>query len=186
MLGIYPVGNLVKLNTGEVAIVLQVHAPDRIGESARVFAADGGVWSCRGDINLWDTEQDTRDDRGLRSWRRVNPAITGSTHCVHLIVSIPPCAPEVASYQCCSVAFRSQFDSRCLERVFMPGFDKVVPGTAMPLRCLPWFAINGSGSCRQRSLCCDRRLRRTLRSAQSCRRHVAGGELKSRDFRTTR
>ena len=43
LLGIYPPGNLVKLNTGEVAVVLQVHAPDPYRPRVRVlFDANGG------------------------------------------------------------------------------------------------------------------------------------------------
>ena len=42
LLGIYPPGNLVKLSTGEVAVVLHVHAPDPHRPRVRVlFAADG-------------------------------------------------------------------------------------------------------------------------------------------------
>ena len=44
LLGIYPVGNLVKLDSGEIAIVLQVHAPDPYRPKVRVlFAADGAT-----------------------------------------------------------------------------------------------------------------------------------------------
>lgn len=42
LLGIYPPGNLVKLSTGEVAVVVQVHAPDPHRPRVRViFGADG-------------------------------------------------------------------------------------------------------------------------------------------------
>ena len=42
LLGIYPPGNLVRLSTGEVAVVLRVHAPDPHRPRVRVlFAADG-------------------------------------------------------------------------------------------------------------------------------------------------
>ena len=57
LLGIYPVGNLVKLNTDEVAIVLQVHAPDPYKPKVRVlFAADGNRLELPRDVNLWETE----------------------------------------------------------------------------------------------------------------------------------
>jgi putative nucleotidyltransferase with HDIG domain len=62
LLGIYPVGNLVRLNTGEVAIVLQVHAPDPYRPKVRVlFAGDGERLELTRDVNLWETEQDARD-----------------------------------------------------------------------------------------------------------------------------
>ena len=78
LLGVYPVGNLVKLNTGEVAIVLQVHAPDPYRPKVRVlFAADGGRYELPRDINLWETEQDARDDRASSVIAPLNPADYG-------------------------------------------------------------------------------------------------------------
>jgi hypothetical protein len=78
LLGIYPVGNLVKLNTGEVAIVLQVHAPDPYRPKVRVlFAADGGRLELPRDINLWETEQDGREDRASSVIAPLNPADYG-------------------------------------------------------------------------------------------------------------
>lgn len=53
LLGIYPPGNLVKLNTGEIAVVVQVHAPDPHRPRVRVvIGADG-------------TKLDTPQDRSL-------------------------------------------------------------------------------------------------------------------------
>ncbi|MSO55655.1 MAG: HD-GYP domain-containing protein [Acidobacteria bacterium] len=61
LLGIYPVGNLVKLDTDEVAIVLQVHAPDPYRPKVRVlFAADGARLEIPRDINLWEAESTER------------------------------------------------------------------------------------------------------------------------------
>ena len=78
LLGIYPVGNLVKLDTGEVAIVLQVHAPDPYRPKVRVlFAADGGRLELPRDINLWETEQDARDDRATSVIAPLDPADYG-------------------------------------------------------------------------------------------------------------
>jgi putative nucleotidyltransferase with HDIG domain len=78
LLGIYPVGNLVKLNTGEVAIVLQVHAPDPYRPKVRVlFASDGARLELPRDINLWDTEQEARDDRASSVIAPLNPADYG-------------------------------------------------------------------------------------------------------------
>ena len=55
LLGIYPAGNLVKLSTGEVAVVLQVHAPDPYRPRVRiVFAADGTRLEVPQDRNLFD------------------------------------------------------------------------------------------------------------------------------------
>ena len=57
LLGIYPVGNLVKLDTDEIAIVLQVHAPDPFKPKVRVlFGADGNRLELPRDVNLWESE----------------------------------------------------------------------------------------------------------------------------------
>ena len=60
LVGIYPVGNLVRLNTGEVAVVLKVHAPDPHRPQVRVlFDREGKRLSLPYDLNLWEgTEAD--------------------------------------------------------------------------------------------------------------------------------
>jgi putative nucleotidyltransferase with HDIG domain len=73
LLGIYPVGNLVRLDTEEVAIVLQVHAPDPYRPKVRVlFAADGTRLEIPRDINLWETE--TSQGRGSSVIAPLDPA----------------------------------------------------------------------------------------------------------------
>jgi len=57
LLGIYPVGNLVRLNTNEVAVVLRVHAPDPYRPKVRIlFAADGSRLELPLDVNLWEAD----------------------------------------------------------------------------------------------------------------------------------
>jgi putative nucleotidyltransferase with HDIG domain len=59
LLGIYPVGNFVRLNTGEVAVVRQVHAPDPYRPQVRVvYDKDGGRIENPFDLNLWDAQQE--------------------------------------------------------------------------------------------------------------------------------
>ena len=59
LLGIYPPGNLVKLSTGEVAVVLHVHAPDPHRPRVRVlFAADGARLDLPFERNLWEPQRD--------------------------------------------------------------------------------------------------------------------------------
>lgn len=78
LLGIYPVGNLVKLNTGEIAVVLQVHAPDPYRPKVRVlFATDGGRLELPQDINLWESAQAGRDDLATSVIAPLNPAEYG-------------------------------------------------------------------------------------------------------------
>jgi HD-GYP domain-containing protein (c-di-GMP phosphodiesterase class II) len=56
LLGIYPAGNLVKLSTGEVAVVLQAHAPDPRRPRVRViFDRDGARLETPYDRNLFET-----------------------------------------------------------------------------------------------------------------------------------
>ena len=55
LLGIYPPGNLVKLSTGEIAVVLQVHAPDPYRPRVRVlFRADGSAMDSPQERNLFE------------------------------------------------------------------------------------------------------------------------------------
>jgi putative nucleotidyltransferase with HDIG domain len=59
LLGIYPPGNLVKLSTGEVAVVLRVHAPDPHRPRVRVlFAKDGARLELPFERNLWELQRD--------------------------------------------------------------------------------------------------------------------------------
>ena len=56
LLGIYPPGNLVKLSSGEIAIVTKVHAPDPFRPRVRVlFGRDGTRLDAPIDRNLWET-----------------------------------------------------------------------------------------------------------------------------------
>jgi putative nucleotidyltransferase with HDIG domain len=55
LLGIYPPGNLVRLTTGEVAVVARVHAPDPYRPRVRVlFSASGARLDLPYDKNLWE------------------------------------------------------------------------------------------------------------------------------------
>jgi putative nucleotidyltransferase with HDIG domain len=58
LIGIYPVGNLVRLNTGEVAVVLKIYAPDPHRPQVRVlFDRDGKRLSLAYDLNLWEATE---------------------------------------------------------------------------------------------------------------------------------
>jgi putative nucleotidyltransferase with HDIG domain len=55
LIGIYPVGNLVRLNTGEIAVVLKVNAPDPYRPQVRVlFDREGKRLALAQDLNLWE------------------------------------------------------------------------------------------------------------------------------------
>jgi putative nucleotidyltransferase with HDIG domain len=59
LIGIYPAGNLVRLNTGEVAVVLKVYAPDPHRPYVRVlYGRDGKRLELPFDLNLWETGKD--------------------------------------------------------------------------------------------------------------------------------
>ena len=59
LLGIYPPGNLVRLSTGEIAVVVQVHAPDPHRPRVRVIiGADGARLDTPQDRNLFATTGD--------------------------------------------------------------------------------------------------------------------------------
>jgi putative nucleotidyltransferase with HDIG domain len=55
LIGIYPVGNLVRLNTGEVAVVLKINAADPYRPQVRVlFDREGNRLPLAYDVNLWE------------------------------------------------------------------------------------------------------------------------------------
>ncbi len=59
LVGIYPAGNLVRLNTGEIAIVLKVYAPDPYRPNVRVlFNRQGARLEIPYELNLWEATED--------------------------------------------------------------------------------------------------------------------------------
>jgi HD-GYP domain-containing protein (c-di-GMP phosphodiesterase class II) len=57
LIGIYPVGNLVRLSTGEIAVVVKVNAADPQRPQVRVlFDREGKRLALSYDLNLWDPE----------------------------------------------------------------------------------------------------------------------------------
>jgi len=55
LVGIYPAGNLVRLNTGEIAVVMKTYAPDPFRPRVKVLvAADGRSLPRPYEINLWE------------------------------------------------------------------------------------------------------------------------------------
>jgi putative nucleotidyltransferase with HDIG domain len=59
LVGIYPAGNLVRLNTGEIAVVLKVHAPDPYRPRVRVlFDRQGQRLDLAYELSLWDALDD--------------------------------------------------------------------------------------------------------------------------------
>jgi putative nucleotidyltransferase with HDIG domain len=59
LLGIYPPGNLVRLSTGEVAVVTRVHAPDPYRPRVRIlFDRSGARLDLPTDRNLWEPGRD--------------------------------------------------------------------------------------------------------------------------------
>ncbi len=58
LVGIYPAGNLVRLNTGEIAVVKKVYAPDPHRPQVRViFGRDGKRLDVAHEVNLWETPE---------------------------------------------------------------------------------------------------------------------------------
>ena len=72
LIGIYPVGNMVRLNTGEVAVVLKIYAPDPHRPQVRVlFDREGKRLSLTYDLSLWD---ETEPDRATSIVAPLDPA----------------------------------------------------------------------------------------------------------------
>jgi putative nucleotidyltransferase with HDIG domain len=58
LVGIYPAGNLVRLNTGEIAVVMKPYAPDPYRPRVRVIlAADKTTLERPYEINLWQSQE---------------------------------------------------------------------------------------------------------------------------------
>jgi len=75
LLGIYPAGNLVKLSSGEVAVVTQAHAPDPHRPRVRVIIDKHGTrLDLPYDRNLWDARPGEQPDSVLSP---VEPAAYG-------------------------------------------------------------------------------------------------------------
>jgi putative nucleotidyltransferase with HDIG domain len=56
LVGIYPAGNLVRLDTGEIAVVVRTYAPDPYRPTVRVIISKSGVKLERPiDLNLWES-----------------------------------------------------------------------------------------------------------------------------------
>ncbi len=61
LIGIYPAGNLVRLDTGEVAVVLKVHAPDPYRPQVRVIIdSTGKRLDVTYDVSLWESAGEGR------------------------------------------------------------------------------------------------------------------------------
>jgi putative nucleotidyltransferase with HDIG domain len=66
LLGIYPPGNLVKLSSGEIAVVTQVHAPDPHRPRVRIIIDKNGTrLDLPYDRNLWEAPQGQAPDSVL-------------------------------------------------------------------------------------------------------------------------
>ena len=81
LVGIYPAGNLVRLDTGEIAVVLKAYAPDPFRPQVRILiGADGLPLATPQDLNLWETQEDAA--RSIQA--PVDPAAYGIDPLIHL------------------------------------------------------------------------------------------------------
>jgi HD-GYP domain-containing protein (c-di-GMP phosphodiesterase class II) len=59
LVGIYPAGNLVRLDTGEIAVVVRTYAPDPYRPRVRVVMRSDGLKLERPyDLNLWEATEE--------------------------------------------------------------------------------------------------------------------------------
>jgi len=66
LLGIYPAGNLVRLDTGEIAVVVSPHAPDPRRPRVRVVMNDAGRrLDLPFDLNLWEQDNGSTQSRAI-------------------------------------------------------------------------------------------------------------------------
>ena len=85
LLGIYPAGNLVKLNSGEIAVVTQPHAPDPYRPRVKVLVnRDGARLDLPYERNLWESPHEGAPPDSIVS--PVDPAEVGIDPLNHLEV----------------------------------------------------------------------------------------------------
>jgi hypothetical protein len=76
LMGIYPPGNLVKLDSGEFAVVLKVYAPDPYRPKVRVIIGTDTQKLVRPyDINLWEATSEAAGPKAIVS--PIDPATVG-------------------------------------------------------------------------------------------------------------
>jgi putative nucleotidyltransferase with HDIG domain len=76
LMGIYPPGNLVRLDSGELAVVLKVYAPDPYRPKVRVLIGTDAQKLVRPyDVNLWEAPADMPGPKAVVS--PVDPATVG-------------------------------------------------------------------------------------------------------------
>jgi putative nucleotidyltransferase with HDIG domain len=74
LVGIYPVGNLVRLDTGEIGVVVKAYAPDPYRPRVRVLhGRDGTKLERSYDVNLWEAQED--EPRAIQA--PIDPATLG-------------------------------------------------------------------------------------------------------------
>ncbi len=81
LVGIYPAGNLVRLSTGEIAVVLKTYAPDPYRPRVRVLRGTDGTDLARPyEVNLWEVEE----GRAVSVQAPLDPAVYGIDPLTHL------------------------------------------------------------------------------------------------------
>jgi putative nucleotidyltransferase with HDIG domain len=76
LIGIYPAGNLVRLNTGAIAVVLKPYAPDPLRPQVRVvFTEEGKRLALSYDLNLWEIADDNTGGYPSSIVKPVDPAV---------------------------------------------------------------------------------------------------------------
>jgi putative nucleotidyltransferase with HDIG domain len=85
LVGIYPVGNLVRLDSGEVAVVLQAYAPDPYRPRVRVLMGpDGAMLDHHYDVNLWEPDNGEPGSATRSIQAPLDPAVYGIDPLSHL------------------------------------------------------------------------------------------------------
>jgi HD-GYP domain-containing protein (c-di-GMP phosphodiesterase class II) len=81
LLGIYPAGNLVRLASGEVAVVRKAYAPDPYRPQVRILVGNTGEKLARPeDVNLWEVADGS--NRSVQA--PLDPADYGIDPLIHL------------------------------------------------------------------------------------------------------
>ena len=66
LMGLYPPGNMVRLDTGQVGVVIRTFAPDPRRPRVRVIIDATGTRLARPfDVNLWDVDGETTGPKAI-------------------------------------------------------------------------------------------------------------------------
>jgi hypothetical protein len=83
LLGIYPPGNLVRLDDGAMGVVMAVHAPDPFKPRIKIIATPSGEHlAAPYEVNLWEASEQSSGPKAVKA--PLDPGVYGIDPLVYL------------------------------------------------------------------------------------------------------